>query len=185
AEGQRLRRDLRQLDDQLMEVGSQISSVIASIKKGKMDGLAEDLQFEADALGRRRQELQRERERLALQAARWRRINPEPALIARALERFDELVLRLPPSKRKELVQHLVERIEIRCVDGNMEIAGLSRRQFSMHVWCTLPPVLSTQTADPLFGATYSPSSSRWQISAQFEIKRVGKAHVASLRKPF
>jgi hypothetical protein len=39
--------------------------------------------------------------------------------------------------------------------------------------------------ADPVQRATGSPDSSRWQIKMQFEIKRVGKAHSASLRKPF
>jgi DNA invertase Pin-like site-specific DNA recombinase len=176
AEGQRLRQCLRLLDARLKETNAQITALISAIKDGKVRSLTEALQAEADALAREKQQLEREREPLAQQAARWRNLNPEPAVITEALRDFEGLVLRLPPPKRKELVQNLVERIEIRA--DKSEVAAASERKFSMQLWCHLSAV-------DLSATLQTPKDSRLRIKVGFSLRREGKGTVAMLAAPF
>jgi AraC-like DNA-binding protein len=176
AEGQLLRQGLRLLDARLKETNAQIATLISAIKDGKVRSLTEALQAEADALARQKQQLERERELLAQQAARWRNLNPEPAVITEALRDFEGLVLRLPPPKRKELVQNLVERIEIRADKGG--VAAASERKFSMQLWCNL-------SALDLSATLQTPKDSRLRIKVGFSLQRKGKGMVAMLAAPF
>ena len=175
AEGQRLKRDLHDVEARLKETDAQIATLIATIKQGTLRTLVGALQSEADALAQRKLQLQRERELLAQQAARWRSINPELSVITEALRNFSELVLRLPPPKRKELVQHLAERVEI-VADGGA--ARASERKFSMQVWCHLPV---TNLSESL----HTPKESRLRIKVGFSLQRKGKGMVARLAAPF
>lgn len=176
-EGLRLRRDLRELDARLKETDAQIATLIATISGGKLRSLGDALQAEADTLAQRKQGLQRERELLAQQAARLRGVNPEPSAITEALRNFEGLVLRLPPPKRKELVQQLVERIEINAEAGRAsEASGV--RDFSVRLWCRLPSLdLST--------SLQAPKESRLRIRIGFRLQRKGKGMAAMLAAPF
>ncbi len=65
AEGQRLKRDLHDVEARLKETDAQIATLIATIKQGTLRTLVGALQSEADALAQRKLQLQRERELLA------------------------------------------------------------------------------------------------------------------------
>lgn len=175
-EGRRLRHDLRDLDARLKETNAQIAALIAVIKAGKVDSLAEALQAEADALARQKQQLLREREPLAQQAARWRNLNPEPTVITEALRDFEGLMLRLPPPKRKELLKNLVERIEIRADKGGA--AGARERKFSVQLWGRLSAVDLSTTLQ-------RPKDTRLRIKVGFSLQRKGKGTVALMAAPF
>jgi DNA invertase Pin-like site-specific DNA recombinase len=184
SEGKCLRRELAETDVKLKEISAQISTLIATIKGSRMAALEEELQTEAEALGKKKTDLIAERERLAIRAARWRRSNPDPVEIARSLEKFSELVLRLPRSKRKELVQLLVDRIEVR----RLRTSTSGTQEFTVRLWCIVPP-------EPIDGAdTFSQlesregrsgNSARWQATIRFKLSRVGKGYRASFVEPF
>ena len=188
AEGPKLRREISQVQRELKDVAGQIATLIDTIKSSKMPGLEEDLQLEADNLGRKKLELVQRRAELTTRSARWRSMNPDPAAITKSLTNLAELIQRLSSSKRKELIQLLVERIEIRQVRGVTVRPALATREFTMRLFCRLPP----NETDP-FGAQCSPTpgcaSSKegnpWQISVGFQLMRDGKGYRASLAAPF
>lgn len=182
AEGRERRVELLKADQELKEVNAEIAALIGTIKSCKMPNLSAEFEQEANELGKKKSDLLRVREQLALQLAQWKRTNPDPSQITRSLENLSGLIRRLPPPKRKELVQLLVDRIEIQRCDRESGAGGDSRR-FAMRLRCTLPSEPPTERSFKE-GANLT-SGTPWEVRVEFELSRVGKGYRASFIEPF
>jgi len=113
-----LRAELEKRKQDIAALDKQLNNCADAIAKGGVDVLGEALVRRATELREQRRRLMVEQEKLRQELAASDALVMEEQRIRRSLERFSELLPKLPPAEQKELVRLFIERIDVgRAVD--------------------------------------------------------------------
>ena len=127
-------KKLKQVSKELKEVSAEVVRLVELAKNPELAGLSQDFIAEANGAGRRKSELQDEREKLKMEIDYRRNLVTDETIICQKLVDFSSLFEELTFEEQAELISLLVQDIQVSRFDPEKDELPCDKEAFSTQI---------------------------------------------------